>query len=287
MYNFKRNSKLYLVYEGLKYSLEIYPDLSINQTFSEQSVPRKTLHNQVDLHEHAVLNRANPARFSFTVPFFDQATIQKELEISTSYTNGIAPYFDLYVESDNITYKLEKAVFETTTFNIVRDAPITVSLSGTAAKILKVTSIPGTLQTISSRNYTRVSTLGVSISSVSIDNISNINIEVSNDISWTKYGTINQSINSDMIYPENFVLSNREVKGSVSHFVTDNNKSDLTSTATTGQLVLAVNTNLLKFILPSVVFTRRDEFSDLIVRTYDFRLNTNQSQVLPLYKQGV
>jgi len=284
MYNFKRNSKLYLVYEGLKYRLEIYPDLSVSQTFNEQGVPRKTLHAQTDLHEHAVITRANVASFSFTVPFFDQSTIQKELELSTSYTNGVAPYFDLYIESDNIIYKLEKAVFETTTFNLSRDAPITVSLSGSGSKIYKVTSIPGTLQPTPSREYTKVSTLTTIVNSTTLTSVININIEVVNKISWTKNDTINQSLAGNTIYPTSFVLSGREVRGSVSHFVTDDNKNELDDYSTEGELELLVNTNLLSFVLPSMVFTRRDDLNDLIARTYDFRLNTNSQEVKPIYK---
>jgi hypothetical protein len=284
MYNFKRNSKLYLVYEGLKYRLEVYPDLSVSQTFSEQGVPRKTLHTQTDLHEHAVITRANVASFSFTVPFFDQSTIQKELELSTSYTNGVTPYFDLYIESDNIIYKLEKAVFETTTFNLSRDAPITVSLSGSGSKISKVTTIPGTLQTTPTREYTRVSTLGTIIDSTTLTSVININIEVVNKISWTKNDTINQTLNGNIIYPTSFVLSGREVRGSVAHFVTDDNKEELSDLSTEGELELLINSTLLSFVLPSVVFTRRDDLNDLISRTYDFRLNTNSQEVKPIYK---
>lgn len=284
MYNFKRNSKLYLVYEGLKYRLEIYPDLSVSQTFNEQGIPRKTLHTQTDLHEHAVITRANVASFSFTVPFFDQSSIQKELELSTSYTNGVTPYFDLYIESDNIIYKLEKAVFETTTFNLSRDAPITVSLSGSGSKISKVTAIPGTLQTTPTREYTRVSTLGTIISSTTLTSVININIEVVNKVSWTKNDTINQTLNGNIIYPTSFVLSGREVRGSVAHFVTDDNKEELSDLSTEGDLELTVNSSLLSFVLPSVVFTRRDDLNDLISRTYDFRLNTNSQEVKPIYK---
>lgn len=284
MYNFKRNSKLYLVYEGLKYRLEVYPDLSVSQTFSEQGVPRKTLHTQTDLHEHAVITRANVASFSFTVPFFDQSSIQKELELSTSYTNGVTPYFDLYIESDNIIYKLEKAVFETTTFNLSRDAPITVSLSGSGSRISKVTTIPGTLQTTPTREYTRVSTLGTIIDSTTLTSVININIEVVNKISWTKNDTINQTLNGNIIYPTSFVLSGREVRGSVAHFVTDDNKEELPDLSTEGELELLINSTLLSFVLPSVVFTRRDDLNDLISRTYDFRLNTNSQEVKPIYK---
>lgn len=284
MFNFKKNSKLYLVQNGLKYKLEVYPDFSASQTFSEQGYKRKTLHDQVAVHDHASITRANSANFSFTVPFFDQSTIQKEIELATTYTNGVVPFFDLYVESDNIIYKLEKSVFEGTTFNIARDAPLTVSLSGSASKILKVESIPGTLQTAPSREFTRVSTMEVTIGGTTMTAVANVNIEVENDITWIKNDTIHESLTGNIIYPQNFVLSGREVKGSLTQFLTSENQDDLQDQSITASLTISINTNLLAFSLPSVVFTRRTEFGELVARTYDYRLNTNNSVVKPIYK---
>lgn len=284
MYNFKKNSKIYLVQNGLKYQLEIYPDFSASQTFDEQGYKRKTLHDQTALHEHAVIVKASPANFSFTVPFFNQATIQKELEISTSYTNGEAPNFDLYIESDNIMYQIEKAVFSTTTFNIARDAIITVTLAGTGSKITKVASIPGTLQTAPSRTYTKVDTMIVQVGGITFSAVMGVNIEIDNDINWTKNDTINAAVANTIVYPANYVLSGRQVKGSVTHFITTENSDDLVDQSTNTSLSISINPNLLLFTLPSVVFTRRAEFNDLISRTYDFRLNTNSSVVKPIYK---
>lgn len=284
MYNFKKNSKVYLVQNGLKYRLEIYPDLSASQTFDEQGYKRKTLHDQTALHEHAVVVKANPANFSFTVPFFNQATIQKELEISTTYTNGVASSFDLYIESDNLIYKIEKAVFTTTTFNIARDAVLTVTLSGTGSKIIEVVSIPGTLQTTPTRSYTKVDTMTVQIGGVTFSAITNINIEIDNEINWTKNDTIHDSVAGNIVYPNSYVLSGRQVRGSVSHFLTTENDGDLVDQSITSALSISINPNLLLFSLPSVVFTRRSELNDLFIRTYDFRLNTNSSVVKPIYK---
>jgi hypothetical protein len=284
MYNFKKNSKLYLVQNGLKYKLEIYPDFSASQTFDEQGYRRKTLHDQAAVHEHATIVKASPANFSFTVPFFDQSTIQKEIELATTYTNGVVSSFDLYIESDNIIYKIEKAVFNTTTFNIARDAPLTVSLSGSGSRISKVSSIPGTLQPAPTREYTRVSTMQIQIGGVTFSAVTNINIEIENDITWIKNDTIHDSLTGNIIYPQSYVLSGRQVKGSVSHFITTENQNDLQDESTESSLSLSINPNLLAFTLPSVVFTRRSEFGDLISRTYDYRLNTNSSIVKPIYK---
>lgn len=284
MYNFKKNSKLYLVQNGLKYKIEIYPDFSASQTFDEQGYRRKTLHDQAAVHDHAVIVKASPANFSFTVPFFDQPSVQKEIELATTYTNGVVSSFDLYIESDNLIYKIEKAVFETTTFNIARDAPITVSLSGSGSKISKVASIPGTLQSTPSRTNTRVSTMQVQIGGVTMSAVVNLNIEIENGITWIKNDTIHESLTGNIIYPTSYVLSDRQVRGSVSHFITTENQNDLQDESTESSLAIAINSTLLTFSLPSVVFTRRTEFGDLVARVYDYRLNTNSSIVKPIYK---
>jgi hypothetical protein len=284
MYNFKKNTKVFLVKDELRYKLEVYPDLSVSQTFDEQGYKRKTLHTLADLHEHAVIVKANPANFSMTVPIFDQATIQKELELSCDYTAGQAPSFDLYIESDNVIYRLEKCVFENTVFNLDRAQVLTASLSGSASKITKVTSIPGTLQATPERQFARITNFCAKIGTTTLDYIANATIEFSNDIEWTKNDTVNAAVAGEVSFPQNYVLTGRQVNGSFTQFLTDANKSELSDYSTILPIEIKVNTNLLVFDLPSAVFTRREETGDLFTRTYDFRLNSNAETVIPTYK---
>ena len=51
MYNFKKATKLYIVENGNKHTIDIYPDISASQTFEEQGYKRKTLHALNDLHD--------------------------------------------------------------------------------------------------------------------------------------------------------------------------------------------------------------------------------------------
>jgi hypothetical protein len=284
MYNFKKNTKVFLVKDGLRHKLEIYPDLSVSQTFDEQGYKRKTLHTLADLHEHAVIVKANPANFSMTVPIFDQATIQKELELSCDYSGGQAPSFDLYIESDFVIYKLEKCVFETTTFNLDRAQVHTASLTGSASKITKVTSIPGTLQATPTRQFVRIDTFSAKIGTTTLDFIASANIEIANDIEWQKNDTVNAAVAGVVSYPQNYVLTGRRGNGSFTQFLTDVNKSELSDYSTIVPIELKVNNNLLVFELPSAVFTRREETGDLFTRIYDFRLNVNSAIVKPIYK---
>lgn len=272
------------MHNGQRFKLEVYPDLSASQTFDEQSYRRKTLHAQTDLHNHAVIVKANAANFSMTVPLFDQSKLQKELELSSSYTDGQAPSFDLYIESDSLIYKLEKCVFETTTFNIGRNDIITATLTGSASRIVRVSSIPGVLQPTPSREFTKVDLICATIDASTLTSVVNVNIEVSNNIEWIKNDTLHETTLNNTVYPANFVMTGREVKGSFTHYLTSENEAQLTNFSTILPIELNVNSNLLVFELPSAVFTRREEFGDVFTRTYDFRLNTNSETVKPIYK---
>lgn len=288
MFNFKRNTKVYLVYGSSKYKLEVYPDLSVSQTYDEQSIDRKTLHNPLDLHKHATIIRASVANFSFTVPVFDNESstqIQKELELATSYLTGNAPNFDLYFESDEITYKLEKAVFDRMTLNLSRDAVITASLSGNGSKLAEfIGEVPGTLVPAPTRDYCRVGTIDVDIGTQQMGSITNLVVEFANEIEWTKNDTIHATLEGDIQYQTSYVLKGRQVNGSISEYLTSDNQDQLYDTTTNTSVDITINGGFLRFYLPSTVFTRRTEFGDVFTRTYDYRLNTNSQTVKPIYK---
>lgn len=288
MFNFKRNTKVYLVYGSSKYKLEVYPDLSVSQTYDEQSVERKTLHSPLDLHKHATIVKANVANFSITVPVFDNTSstdIQKEIELATDYSTGTALNFDLYFESDEITYKLEKSVFDRVTFNISRGAVITASLSGSGSKLIEfIGEIPGTLVLPPTRDYSKVDTIDIDIGIQQMGSVTNLVVEFANEIEWTKNDTIHNTLSGDIQYQTAYVLRGRQVNGSISEYLTSDNQDQLYDTTTNTSVDITINGGLLRFYLPSTVFTRRTEFGDVFTRTYDFRLNTNSQTVNPIYK---
>lgn len=291
MYNFKKNAKLYIVEGSNKYSINIYSDISASQTFDEQSYKLKTLHNLNDLHEGATITRAAAANFDFTTPILDAASVPVILGLATDYADGTVPNFDIYIESDNIKYKLEKAVIDTTTFNISMSSVLTVSISGSASKLSLFTGvIPGTLVNEGTTEYVKPTGIQVTINSVTLDSIAALNIEISNGITWTPNSTLHKSLINNMIYPENYAVDNRRVSGSITQFLTSDNVSSLYDTTTTSPITIDVftaigqSTPFLRFNLPSSVFTRRLNMDELFNRVYDFRLNSNSINVKPIYK---
>jgi len=287
-YNFKKQTKLYVVRNGLRYLLDIYPDLSFSQTFNETNVPVKTLHSQFDMFEAAVITNANPANFSFTSPILqegdmdvlftllrDYATVNNEATLNTA---------DLYVESNSEVYKLEKAVLESGTFQIVKDSPLTLSLSGTARKLSKFSGdIPGTLQPRTTRTHTAVTSLQVSVAGVVQPYITAVTVELKNNVQWIEATTLQNSIGisdaSGTMFPEAFVVGSRTLSGTIQQYITDETNSNVNSWRNNTPVNIQVtNTGsawALEFLVPSAVFTNRLEAQDVYIQSYDFRLSSN------------
>lgn len=292
MYNFKKNVKLYIVENGNKHSIEVYSDVSASQTFDEQSNKLKTLHNLNDLHEGASITKANVANFNFTTPIHNTTDTPIVLTLGTTYSSGTISSFDIYIESDNVIYKLEKAVIEAMTFNIERNTVLTVSISGSAAKLLLHSTlavpvaVPGTPVVVASKTYTAVKALNVSIAGTVINTVAAVNIDISNEVSWLNYNTLQNSLAGNIAYPSNYVVQGRTLSGSVTEFLTTENINTITDTSTTAPLVLDIydGVSILKFNIPSVVFTRRLNMEEIFNRVYDFRLNNNSTNVKPIYK---
>lgn len=291
MYNFKKNAKLYIVEGGNKHSINIYSDISASQTFDEQSYKLKTLHNLNNLHEGATITKASPANFGFTTPILDATSAPVILRLATDYTGGNIPSFDVYIESDNVRYKLEKAVIESSTFNISMDSVLTVSISGSASKLsVHQGSIPGTPVVDVVTGYVKPTGVAVTINSIALESIASLNIEVANDVSWTPNSTLHKSLSNNIAYPESYTIQGRRVSGSITQFLTSDNVASLSDTTTTSPIVIDIftaigqTTPFLKFNLPSSVFTRRLNMDELFNRVYDFRLNSNSTNVKPIYK---
>ena len=150
-FSFKKEVKLFLVHDSKKYRIDVN-QIDFGQTFQETSYPVKTLHNQSSF-EGSVINRANPAEFSFNTPLLQEerhkVVFDRLLDCAT---------FDLYIstESDDV-WKLEKCVIQDGTFEINKSRPLRLSISGEASKLSKYSeAIPGTLQTAGTSTTTYI-----------------------------------------------------------------------------------------------------------------------------------
>lgn len=299
MYNFKKNAKLYIVELDAtgtatrQHSIEIYSDISASQTFDEQGYKRKTLHNLTDMHDYAVVNNANVANFSFTTPILNITTTPIVLSLAREYSSGNITSFDIYIQSDNVIYKLTKCAIDGITFNIEMRSILTLSVSGTASKLSKFGNVGSVTIPVGTsgiftpvlgtgNKYASIDKMSVAIDGNSLDSIAAINIDLKNEISWYESKTIQQSTASIMMYPSSYVLQGRTLSGSLTQFLTSANADSLADTSTSSPIIIKLYnktdptaTPILEFNLPSTVFTRRLNFEELINRVYDFRLNSN------------
>ena len=298
MYNFKKNAKLYIVELDAggtalqQHSIEIYSDITASQTFDELGYKRKTLHNLTDLHDYAVVNNANVANFSFTTPVLNITTVPIVLSLAREYGSGNIANFDIYIQSDNVIYKLAKCVIESLVFNIEMKSVLTISVSGTASKITKfgdvgsVTIPVGTLGVFTPTpgtgvKYAYIDRMSTTIDGSTLDSIASVNIDLKNNISWYSNNTVQEAVSGTMMYPNSYVLQGRTLSGSITQFLTSTNVDSLVDTSTSSPIIIKLytladtSTPTLEFNLPSTVFTRRLNFEELINRVYDFRLNSN------------
>ena len=187
-YNFKQEVKVYVVSGGNQYRIDV-SDVSFSQTFSETSYPVKTLHAQNNVFEGSVINKANPANFSLSFP----ALVEADYSIIQTLLLG-ATSFDLFVKTEADTFKLEKAVITNGSFVIERSRPLSIEIQGEASKLTRGATLTGVAQTRSSTSTFTVPALDITLDSSSLSNVVTVTMELQNDITWTPYTTVNNSL---------------------------------------------------------------------------------------------
>lgn len=293
VYNLKRELKLYIVRNGLRYALDIYPDISFSQTLSETAVPVKTLHTQKNMFEQAVITKANPANFNFTVPVLRETDLDIALSMLLDYddasSEATVTSADLYVEMNSEIYKLEKAVMQSGVFSITRNELMVINFSGTAKRLTKFTgAYPGVLQARSATTtYNAPNVLTVTLGGVVQTNINSLSVEVKNNVTWIDYTTLQNSLAiqdaSGTQVPEAFVVTNRVLSGNLQQYTTDTTAGLPTDWSTTTSLRIQAGNTLSAMVLdiniPSIVYTKRIDLQDFMMQSFDWRMNYNPAKL--------
>lgn len=229
-YNFKRDSKVYLVDElNNQYNIDV-STITFSQTFMEKSFEAKTIQSQ-DFFDNSVINKANPANFTFTFPALreDDFTIVFDKALS-------AGSFDLYIETTDEVFKLENCVITNGRFVIEKLRPLSMEITGEASKL----STPGVLSGTpiirdSNRTYNRITNVAVFLDGavLGLDFINSININLINQIKWTPYLTLQDiceaNVTQEPLYPQTYVIESKELSGTILCFLTNENDSSLQS----------------------------------------------------------
>ena len=278
-FSFKREVVLRLVFNNNRYGITV-SELNFAQTFQERSFEVKTLHNQSSF-EGSVINRANPAEFSFnTALLYDdrhRIVFDRLLDCQT---------FDLYIstQSDDV-WKLEKCVIQDGTFEINKSRPLRLAITGQATKLSKFTgTIPGNDFTYPAPTYVVPHIVTLTLGSDDIkDGVVGLSVELQNDISWNNYNTIQGALSATnaatSMYPSNFTIGTRVLAGSISKYLKDTSTSVLTwnDNAALRMVVqhLPAGGRGLDFNITNCSFTNRLSTPDVFREEFNWRMTQN------------
>lgn len=300
-YNFKKEAKLYVVHAGNQYEICI-SDVSFSQTFTSESVPVKTLHDQSLMFDEAVINKANRANFSLELPLIKESDYQILFDLALDYDNTSSIYrkllktFDVYVATEQDVFKIEYGVFTTTTFEIERDEVIKLSLEGEASKVSKVGTkdsyvIPGIPQPVTANpTYLIARKLYVSIDSVDIPkSIYKFSAELQNNISWIGYQTVNEALTavdaSTSMFPTQFTLEKRIFAGSLGLYIDGENDNNLQEWATNVPIHIEAGLDEggtvygFQFNMSSCTYTNRLMVGSTFTQHYDWRMTESPANL--------
>ena len=293
-YNLLRESSVHIVHNGSRYLIKTTPEVSFSQTFAEDAYEVKTLHDQTKMFQGTSITKANPANFSFAVHLTQEKdeTIVKSLLTDYDTSNGeqLLKSFDLYIVTRESTFKLEGCVITQGEFNLAKGSPLILTVSGDAQKLSRVGnasfSLPGSLVSASSTRTPTVSLLDVEVGSVDVPNLTSTTLQVQNNINWTPYETLQNSLSvtnaTNAMYPTTYTLGDRVVSGNITQFITSNNSSTFQSFDTSANIAVKTIVNGSTFLnanLTGCMFTKRSNIAEVYTQTIDYRLVTSPANL--------
>jgi len=297
-YSFLRESKLYIVYgsgAGIKYRIYTSAAITFNQTFAEESYSVKTLHDQSKMFEGSSITKANPASFSFDVPLTiekDESGVVRALVSDLSSSNTLNS-FDMYVQTGSSTFKLEGAVITSASFDFVPQNQFTMRVEGEGTKLTRAGDedydIPSDSTAVESSTRTPLIVYPtVSLNDGSAKDMSHIlsvNLNIQNEIEWTPYETLHDSLNSTTMFPSAHTVGKRIISGEIRQYQTDNNVAQFDDFSTNTNLTITAknvsgDADFFKIQLNPAMFTARMQPAEVYTQSYDFR-SLDNTKVVP------
>tara|TARA_R110000764_G_scaffold80053_3_gene159039 strand:+ start:3791 stop:5488 length:1698 start_codon:yes stop_codon:yes gene_type:complete len=280
-----------------QYSLEVGPELSFSQTFTEDKHSVDTIHEE-KFFEAGTITKANPANFGFKLPVISEADFEI---VRTKLLDCTA--FDLYVSTQQDVFKLENSVLTNGTFDIERSKPLSLSVTGEASKLTKIGVsssylFPGAIVADSATRTHLISeehTITLGGSDIS-DSIYSIKAELQNDIAWTPYQTVNAGLAATnaatAMFPDSFTIKGKTLSGSIGRYLADTTGSDAQTFSTGTSLRIQAGKDLhvsnaypgIDINMTSCSFTNRATVSDVFTQSYDWRFSDNPTNLLDVIK---
>ena len=161
--------------------------------------------------------------------------------------------------------------------------------TGTASYV-----IPGTAQSESSTRtplmvYPVITATPSGGSSLNMNNIISVNLKLENNINWTNYTTLHNSLSSNTMFPSAYTVDRRTASGEIRQYQIDNNNSgdnvrqfddfstntDLTITAKN----VSGDASFFEVAINPVMYTARMQVAEVFTQSYDFRSLDNTDPV--------
>ena len=290
-YSFLRESKLYIVYGGTRYRIYTSSAISLDQTFAEDSYSVKTLHDQSKMFEGSIVNKANPASFSFDIPLTKEKDESVIITLLGGLTGNQLNKFDIYVVTTNSTFKLENAIITSASMDFIPQNPFMIRVEGEGTKLSRAGdenySLPGSAQSESSTRTPLMVYPVISLndgSAKDMNNIISVNLQVQNEINWTNYTNLHNSLSSNTMFPSAYTVEKRMASGEIRQYQTDNNITQFDDFSTNTDLTITAknvsgNADFFEVAINPVMYTARMEVADVFTQSYDFRSLDNTDPV--------
>jgi hypothetical protein len=104
-------------------------------------------------------------------------------------------------------------------------------------------------------------------------------LQVQNNIQWTPYETLQNSLSvtnaSNAMYPSDYSLTDRNVSGNITQFITDSNISEYQTFKSSTSVQIRTKVDNIVFLnanLTDCMYTKRSNTAEVFTQTYDFRL---------------
>jgi hypothetical protein len=292
-YSFLKEAKAYIVYGTTKLQLDM-SSISFSQTFTEETHTVRTLHNQNNVFEGSVINKANPANFEMTVNLL----LEDDLEILFNRLIDVNS-FDLYVSTADDVFKLQTCVITNGTINIERLRPLSLSISGEASKLLTgqatefaAESITVLRTSASSRTYNLSPDLTVALGGTDIhSHLVSMSIELQNEISWIPWKTVNNAlVAGTTMFPTQFNLKGKILAGNITRYLNSDSKADAGIHGITQSLRIKAGTLIsntfygIDLNTTNCSFTNRVGVGTAFTQNIDWRMVQNPTSLADVFK---
>jgi hypothetical protein len=279
------------VYGGNKYRIYTSSAITFNQTFAEESYSVKTLHDQSKMFEGSSITKANPASFSFDVPLTTEKDESIVLTLASDLSSNILNSFDMYVQTGSSTFKLEGAIITSASFDFIPQNQFTMRVEGEGTKLTRAGdedfTIPGSAQSESATRTPLLVYPTVTLNdgtSRNMDNILSVNLNIQNETEWTPYETLQDSLNSTIMFPSVHTVGKRIISGEIRQYQTDNNVGQFDDFSTSTDLTITAkkvsgDTDFFKIQINPAMYTARMQPGEVYTQSYDFRSLDNTDTV--------